>query len=94
VANVNWGFDMDIAALIAIGAVASTLFWRMINRLEEKVDRLIDRVDERLAHTMSKEECKENRRLFGLGFKKHYHIPDDGIGILVEEEDPIRVVQK
>jgi hypothetical protein len=74
-AAVSWGFDLDIGALIALGAVAATLFWRMLARLEGKVDRLGE-------HMVPRSECVARHFEMQKEFDHHYHIPDDGVAVI------------
>jgi len=70
-----WTFDIDIGALMALGSLAALMFWRLLNRMEKKVDHVVD-------HMVTKRECDLRHSRMEQDFNTHYHIPDDGVGII------------
>jgi hypothetical protein len=72
-------FDIDVGALIALGGVASVLFWRLLARVEKKVDHVIDNM-------VTRDACAERHRILDEDFDHHYHIPDDGVAVIKGEK--------
>lgn len=69
-----WTFDVDIAALIAIGGVAATFFWRMLTRIEKKIDCVSEEM-------VKKHECDARYEFRENQFRNHYHLPNDGVAV-------------
>ena len=67
----------DFGTIVALGVVASGFFWRILSRLERKVDQIVE-------HMVNKADCMARHQSMESQFKRHYHIPDDGVGVIQE----------
>jgi hypothetical protein len=65
--------DFGIAAIVGLGALASTFFFNVLNRTEKKVDQVADKVDHLLETMVTKDGCQRRHRSMMGAIKGHLH---------------------
>jgi len=67
--------NFDIAAIIGLGSIAATLFWRMMTRIESKVDHVVENMTTR-------RECAAHRDSFRELFNGHDHTQEGDLVVI------------
>jgi len=74
--------NFDVAAIVGIGSIAATIFWRQMARIESKVDHLVDNM-------VNKESCAAHRNFFTEMFNGHDHTPEGDLVVIRRSHGPV-----
>lgn len=73
---------MDLAAIIGLGTVAATFFWRLNNHMYQKICHVEEKVDHIAENMTTKAECAAQRQAYQEMFNGHDHTPDGDLVVI------------